>query len=411
MKFIKNEANTTPIVDTVFSIVSLATEAIKVNGADKVVNATIGSLFNEEGKLVALDSVFNHFNEIDNITKAKYAGSFTGNASYRKQVFEWVKGNADLKLEHSVIATPGGTGAVSMTIGNILDPGETLVIPEIAWGSYNLMASDNQLDVVKYSLFKEDKFNMDSFKETCLNVLKKQNKLLVIINDPCHNPTGYSMTKEEWTEVIEFINECGKTAPSVILNDIAYIDYSYNLNNTRKYMETFNNISDNVLIVVAFSTSKSLTSYGLRCGAAVILAKDKQTVRDVEIVFEKVARATWSNITNVAMDNFTYVTTTGIEAYMSEKNYYVNLLKERSDIFIKEAKEANLECYPYKEGFFVTVNIQDNDLRDKYHSLLMDNLIFSVKVNKGIRVAICSLSVDKCKGLAPRMKQILDTIK
>lgn len=36
--------------------------------------------------------------------------------------------------------------------------------------------------------------------------------------------------------------------------------------------------------------------------------------------------------------------------------------------------------------------------------------IYTVKVNKGIRVAVCSLPVDKTRGLAKRMKEILDRI-
>ena len=53
----------------------------------------------------------------------------------------------------------------------------------------------------------------------------------------------------------------------------------------------------------------------------------------------------------------------------------------------------------------------DNETRDKYHEALMANNIFTVKVNLGIRVAICSLSVEKTKGLAKKMKDILDTIQ
>ena len=40
----------------------------------------------------------------------------------------------------------------------------------------------------------------------------------------------------------------------------------------------------------------------------------------------------------------------------------------------------------------------------------MKNNIFAVVVNKGIRVAICSLPVKQCKGLAPKMKEILDRV-
>ena len=53
MSFIKSSANKTPIVDTVFSIVKLAKQDIEKNGKENVVDATIGSLYDESGKIVA----------------------------------------------------------------------------------------------------------------------------------------------------------------------------------------------------------------------------------------------------------------------------------------------------------------------------------------------------------------------
>lgn len=410
MSFVKKNVNTTPIEDTVFAIVKKAKEAKAAIGAERVVDATIGSLYNEEGSIVAFDSVFTPYDNIKKEVKAAYAGSFVGNDSFRKQVYDWVVKPSGSTLAHTVIATPGGTGAVAITLQEILDEGETVILPEIAWGSYKLMATMDNLNVKTYSLFKEDHFNLTSFKETCLEVMKTQKKLLMIINDPCHNPTGYSLSMSEWEEVVAFLNECGKEVPVVLLNDIAYIDYSYDLEHCHDYIKTFDAFNDNVMVVIAFSCSKSLTSYGLRCGAAILLAKQPEAVRGVEIVFEKSARATWSNVSNSAMDNFTIVTTDNYDAYAKEKAMYVDLLKQRSTIFTTEADACGLAYYPYKEGFFVTVKIEDNTLRDKFHDALMAQHIYTVKVNKGIRVAVCSLSVDKCKGLANRMKEILDTI-
>ncbi len=411
MSFVKENVNKTPIEDTVFAIVKKAKEAKAAIGAEHVVDATIGSLYNEEGTIVAFDSVFTPYNEIAKETKAAYAASFVGNDSFRKQVYEWIVGGTGSTLAHSVIATPGGTGAVAITLQEILDEGETVILPEIAWGSYKLMATMDNLNVKSYALFEGDHFNLTSLKETCREVMKTQKKLLLVINDPCHNPTGYSMSIEEWKEVVEFLNECSREVPVVLLNDIAYIDFSYDLEHCRDYIKTFNGFTENVMAVIAFSCSKALTSYGLRCGAAILMAQTEAADRDVEIVFEKAARATWSNIPNAAMENFTYVTTTNYDAYMKEKAMYVDLLKQRSEIFTSEADACGLVYYPYKEGFFVTVKIEDNDLRDTFHELLMKQHIYTVKVNKGIRVAVCSLSTEKCKGLAKRMKDILDTCK
>ncbi len=34
--------------------------------------------------------------------------------------------------------------------------------------------------------------------------MEKQNRLVIVINDPCHNPTGYSLSEDEWKKVISF---------------------------------------------------------------------------------------------------------------------------------------------------------------------------------------------------------------
>ena len=66
MNFVKESVNQTPIVDTVFSIVAKAKEAKAKVGSENVVDATIGSLYDEEGTLVALDSVFSSLKNLDN---------------------------------------------------------------------------------------------------------------------------------------------------------------------------------------------------------------------------------------------------------------------------------------------------------------------------------------------------------
>ncbi len=409
MRFVKEQVDLKPIVDTVFAIVKKAKEAKQEIGEENVVDATIGSLYDENGKIVAFDSVFSTLKQLPNEVMAAYAGSFTGNPNYREHVYDWVVGGRS-KLAHSVIATPGGTGAVSITVSETLDEGETLIIPEICWGSYSLMASMDNLKTKSYALFDGDHFNLASLKETCEEVMKTQNKLVIVINDPCHNPTGYSLSQQEWDEVIDYLNECGEKVPVVLLNDIAYIDYSYRGKAARDYIKTFDKISENVFVVIAFSISKSMTSYGMRCGAAILMAQKEESVREVEIVFEKAARAIWSNVNNAAMENFVTVVTDNRDAYEAEKDKYVDLLKERSTIFTSEADACGHEYYPYKEGFFVTVKIDDNNVRNAYHEALMKEHIYTVMVNKGIRVAVCSLPVEKCKGLAGRMKKILDEV-
>ena len=193
MNFIKESADKNPIVDTVFTIVRAANAAKEKYGKENVTDATLGSLYNEEGSLVAFDSVFRSFDEIPPQKKGGYASGFTGNPDFRKLCTQWVL--EDTKIHSSVVATPGGTGAVSLGIGEFLEVGETVILPDIAWTSYAIMAKDKQLNAVQYSMFDEnDNFNIESIK-TQVNSLKgRQNRIVIVINDPCHNPTGYSIT-------------------------------------------------------------------------------------------------------------------------------------------------------------------------------------------------------------------------
>ncbi len=410
MTFARKNANREPFKDAVFAIAAMAKKDKEENGADNVTDATIGTLYGEDEKLVAFESVFEHYDTLDKRVKASYATSFTGNPDYREDVWKWIVQGQDIDLPHSVIATPGGTGAVSSSFMTFLDKGETIILPDIAWGSYKLMANQQNLNIRNYEMFDGDHFNLKSVQEAIDDVLKIQDRIIILVNDPCHNPTGYSMTVDEWAQLIEILNKTSEQAPVILIDDIAYIDYSYHLDHCRDYMQTWKHISDRVMIDIAFSCSKLLTSYGLRCGAAVMVANHHEDVREVEIVFEKYARANWSNISNSAMVNFCWIINDNRAVYLREKQRYVDLMKLRSDIFVKEAKEAGLPCYPYKEGFFVTVRTDNAETAKKFHAALMEHHIYTVLVNKGIRVACCSLPVNKVIGLAGKMKEIKDTL-
>lgn len=411
MTFTRKSASLIPIKDTVFAVAAEAARDRAQNGPDVVYDATIGSLYGEDGELVAYDNVYDHYDQIAHTHKARYAASFTGNADFRQAVYQWALRGRAASLAHTAIATPGGSGAVFMAIRSTLEEGQTLLIPDICWGSYSLMAAMYNLGVERYEMFESDHFNLASVEEKIQKLQETQDHITLVINDPCHNPTGYSMSSKEWAQLIDLLNKASLRTPITLIDDIAYIDYAYSRAASRDYMEHFSSISSNVLIVVALSASKTLSYYGMRCGAAIALAQKPEDVRSVEIVFEKTARATWSSIPNAAMENFVWVINENLENYEKEKQPYVDLLQKRSSLFLKEAKAAGLSCYPYKEGFFVTVHPEKNVDLDKYHDALMKEHIYTVLVNKGIRVAVCSLPVKKIYGLAGKMKAVLDNME
>ena len=287
MDFLKLDKNPSPLIDTVFTIVEKAKAAKELYGDTNVVDATIGSLCDENGVLVAFDTLYNNFKNIKPQVHAKYAQSFSGNDSFKESISNFFFKDIDTLLYKKIIATPGGTGAISSTIANLANKGETILIPNIAWSSYSLMAKEFGLNAKTYPLFKDDKFDLSSLKDLILETFKTQNQVILIINDPCHNPTGYSLSIEEWNELVLFLNTIPNDKKVVLLNDVAYIDYSYNLDNNKKYIPLFNKLNQNILVVISYSCSKSFTSYGLRLGAAIIMNKDINVVNKVFEAYEK----------------------------------------------------------------------------------------------------------------------------
>lgn len=409
--FTKKEKDTSKLVDTVFKIASLAKKAKQELGNDKVIDATLGSLYDEDNNLVTLNSFFNTYRNLDNSDYAKYSSTFSGNYKYKEAIKEYVIGNSFKNLKERIVATPGGTGAISITISNMLSKDETIIIPNIGWTSYNIMAKENNLNIVQYKMFDDNNnFNLIDLKSKIKDSLNKQNKALVIINSPLHNPTGYSLTNNEWKELVRFINEDCDNKEVILLNDIAYIDYSYNLDTVKDYFKELDNLNNNALLVICYSCSKTFTIYGMRLGASIILHKDEEVLDELANAYDKSCRTYWSNSNNGAMTSISNVLNDNYNEFIKEKEQYINLLKERSDILLKEAKENELPIYPYKEGFFITIKV-DNSIKDKYHQELIKENIFTVQVNEGIRVAVCSLPTNKCYGLSKRLKDILNKVK
>jgi len=396
------------MVDKVFKAAVACNEA-KAKYGDSVVDATLGTLFDENGTFVAFDSIWSTYEQIDKIQKAKYASSIQGNPEFNEAIYNWLFDDLDIKIPCEIIASPGGAGAVSSTMKNVLNPGETVIKPNLGWGPYKTMALECALSLADYNMFKNNRFDIENFKQVLSEIMAKQHRVLVVINDPCHNPSGYTLTSDEWNEILEFVNQLSNDGPVIILNDIAYVDYTNKGKHWKKHFEKYNNISQNVMIVIAFSCSKTLTAYGARVGAQVVLTKDKKQLEAFKNAAIYSARSIWSTVNNSAMKLFSTVMNDEVlkQKYIKEKQLYIDLLKERSLIFLNEAQEVGLEIYPYIEGFFITIKVTDNSAKEALNLKLQDNNIFLVEVDGGLRVAICCVSKRKLKGLAKSIKELM----
>lgn len=407
MKLIQNHSLDKKLVDNILSIAVDAHNA-KVNDPSTI-DATIGTMNDEFGNMLEFSTIKKI---LDNLTYyEKYSYSSTdGGSAFKEGIAKWVFRDfyeeAKKTIKYEVVATPGGSGAISDAMSNYLNQGDSILIPNICWTPYTVMAKEHYLTVDYYDLFKDNKFNLDSFKEAILNQVKKQKRVFTIINDPCHNPTGYALSDNEWEEIIKFLNSI-KDVPVTLLYDMAYIDYSHKgIDGSRDIFKKFLDFNDNIIVILSFSGSKTLSLYGMRIGAVMCITKQEETASDFFFTSEYSARGYWSNtpkigislISKLMNDNDNY------NSFSKEIKDASELLLKRSQLFLKEVKEVGLEIYPYVSGFFVTIPCNGKEVFNR----LKEKNIYVVPLKHGIRISLSALNMNDIKGLAKKIKEQID---
>lgn len=396
----------------VFDITREVKEKEKEFGKDKVINSTIGSFYDEDETLSVLKTVENLYRNLPKVDLFGYASGISGSIEYKKAVKENVFDEYLGTFTNSYIsvtATPGGTGAIHNTFKGYMDRNETVLLPEFMWEAYIHLAAANDLKTETYSLFDGDGFNIKNFSEKVLELSKSQKKVLVVINDPCQNPTGYSLSVEEWQKVIEVLKEAGKYGDIILLDDIAYIDYDFRgMKKSREYMKLFNGLPENILVVLAYSMSKSYTCYGVRIGAQVAISSKKEIIEEFDMTSTFLCRTSWSNSSKGGMKLLSdiYENREILAEVLAERNEKIDLLKQRAEIFLAEAKKVGLNHCPFRSGFFITIPVTEN--KEEIFKDLKSKKVFVLPIAGGIRVALCSVPCKKIKKLPKIIKESMD---
>lgn len=398
--------------DAIFGLAAKAKEAIDKYGKENVIDSTLGALVDDKGDLICLNTVYQELKSMPDAAIAAYA-QVAGQPDFLETVPNICFGKYRPDAHIRAVATPGGTGSVRHSIYNYTEPGDSILISDWFWSPYITISEEYGRKATTFELFNsKNEFNMESFKEKFEELLNKQKRLVTILNTPANNPTGYSLSDEEWDEVLNLAKENAKDPENriIIVVDCAYIDYAGIGDERRKFFAKFSGLPKNILIIAAFSMSKGYTMYGMRSGAAICISSDEEIAEEFYYSCLHSNRANWSNGTRAAMEIMTRIAkdpekTKAYEAEVKEANM---MLRKRADAFVKGAKEAGLEILPYRDGFFVSIPCKD--AKKASDELIKENL-FVVALKKGLRFAVCAVSEEKCKTAPAIIKKVLDRIE
>jgi len=394
--------------DTIFSWWARYQDA-KAAGRDAV-NGTIGALLEDDGTLAinkVVDAAVRAAPEVEISAYAPLAGL----PSFLDLSKTLAFGDSRERLEElgfnfASTASPGGSGALYLAANNLLERGQSALLRDRHWGPYKGFLENNGIDFVTWPLLPPNGhdehpfFAANEFEIKLEELCQKQDKIMVWLNDPAHNPTGLSMSDEGRAACLSsFVTSAlnNESIGHTLLIDSAYSLYA---DEPHAWADTILGAiesgmpwPENLLICIAISLSKSHTIYGLRTGALVSLHPEKEVTDRLNTVMSVTGRQTWSAAPRVAQYCVSEMHSSeeGGEAWGKERDRLKKLLDDRRTNLKSECDKLNVPLNPTMDGFFAWIEAVD-PVAVAESCAEMD--VYLVPLNGGVRIGLCALSAS-----------------
>jgi aromatic-amino-acid transaminase len=363
---------------------------------ESIVNATVGVLLDDHGRLSVLPTAARVVHEVSSSAWAwaPYA-PISGDPAFLRAVMDDLLGSEPaLRTIALASATPGGSGALRHAIDNFLEPGQALLTTSYYWSPYHTLAEEAGRTIDTFSMFEgplaaSQGLDTSALDRALAGHMKSQGRVLLFLNDPCHNPTGYSMRPEEWRRVVQCLLAHAEEGPVTLLVDCAYL--AYDPGDSRAFLRELVPLVGRVGLLFAWSASKTFTHYGLRVGAIVACLEGEAERKTTEAALSYSARGTWSNCSSGGQSAIArlLIESDLRDGCTAERNMLRAMLRARVDAFNGIARAKGLAYPRYDGGFFVTV-FHENAVEKA--AAMRKAGVFVIPFKGALRVALCAVA-------------------
>ena len=335
------------------------------------INATIG-IAKESGHTMRFDSIMASLKDIPASESLTYAPSFGIPALRRQWQKELFRKNPALegKSISLPIVTCGVTHGISVFADLWIDPGDTVILPKLMWGNYNLILQLRKgARISQYELFNQQGgYNLEGFENLVREEARARKKVVVLLNFP-QNPTGYSPTVEEARSLARILLEtAGSGARVVVALDDAYFGLFYE---EQTFKESLFGLlcgqHPNLLAVKLDGGTKEHFIWGLRVGFMTYgLACNGDPAPVYEALEKKSAGCVRSNISNASHLSQTILLHSMLDpANSAEREEKFRILKQRAmkvkQVLADSKYDAAWDAYPFNSGYFMCLRLKNVD--------------------------------------------------
>ncbi|MFZ5563272.1 MAG: aminotransferase class I/II-fold pyridoxal phosphate-dependent enzyme [Thermodesulfobacteriota bacterium] len=345
------------------------------------INATIG-IAKEEGGIMCLPSVMRLVDPLAAEESLTYAPSFgiPGlRKAWQKSLYEKNPSLGSRAISLPVV-TCGITHAISVFADVWTDPGDTVLLPHMFWGNYNMILNTRKgVNLSHFPLFTEaGGFNLKGFETKARELAAKDGKVIALLNFP-QNPTGYTLTHDEgkaMTDILVGIAAGG--ARVVVVLDDSYFGLFYEENVMKESLfARLCGAHERLLAIKLDGATKENYVWGLRVGFITYGCKAANAA-DVYTALEKktagCVRGTISNASHLSQS----IVLKSLENknYQKERQAKGEILKARANrvkqVLADPKYDDAWRVYPFNSGYFMCLELK-HVKAEKLRVHLLDN--------------------------------------
>ena len=257
------------------------------------VNLGVGVYYDDEGKLPLLKCVQEAEKLMMEAPKARGYLPIDGIAAYDKAVQGLVFGADSAAVKAGRIATVqalGGTGGLKLGADFLrrINPGAQVLISDPSWENHRALFESAGFVVEHYPYYDAAKKGVD-FAGMLGALNAAPAGTVVVLHACCHNPTGYDISAEQWTQVVAAV----KARNLVAFLDMAYQGFGEGIAEDGAVIGQF--MAAGLDFFVSTSFSKSFSLYGERVGALSVVCESKDEADRVLSQLKRVIRTNYSN--------------------------------------------------------------------------------------------------------------------
>ncbi|MGO1486996.1 MAG: aromatic amino acid transaminase [Arachnia sp.] len=257
---------------------------------DKV-NLGVGVYLDEAGVLPLLECVRIAEERLLKQNKPHGYLGIDGLPAYIKATRELVFGDdASVLGRVASVQALGGTGALKVGADFLehLTPDAKILISTPSWENHRALFTRAGFEVEQYRYYSPEAraLDVDGMIE---DLESAPEGTIVLLHACCHNPTGYDLSHDDWTRVIDVV----RSRNLVAFLDMAYQGFGFGLEKDKAVIGRF--VDAGLEFLVATSFSKTFSLYGERIGALHVVAHSEEAARKVLSQLKICIRTNYSN--------------------------------------------------------------------------------------------------------------------